>query len=74
MSDPLLERTEAPVGEGEFRCSMCRQVYCCGWSDEEAVAELKAVFGPEETPDTSEIVCDDCYKIIMADVPEKPKP
>jgi len=48
----------------QFRCDNCDGTFDC--SDEaEAVAELKANFGEDETPAMCGIVCDDCYKAIL---------
>lgn len=47
----------------EYRCAACDEVFKKGWSDEEAADEAKAN-GFDGVP--CEVVCDDCYKAIMA--------
>ncbi len=44
-----------------YTCAVCAGTFSYGWSEEEALAELKENFGdiPKEDCD---IVCDDCYK------------
>lgn len=44
-----------------YTCAVCKESFISGWSEEEAMAELKANFGdiPKEACD---VVCDDCYK------------
>ena len=52
-----------PLMANQFRCDECGKIYNKGWSDEEALQELKEAF---DIP-ISEcgIVCDDCYNEIM---------
>lgn len=45
-----------------YTCAICGNTYDTGWSDEEAVAEMKENFGEEMTIDQCSLVCDDCYK------------
>lgn len=60
-----------PLGEGEYRCALCRQVYQQTRSDEEALAETQQ-YWPGITKDQSVIVCDDCWeKIKPEDHPQQ---
>jgi len=45
----------------KYRCSMCKNVYEKGWTEEEATEELKENF-PGFNKEVCDIVCDDCYK------------
>ena len=46
------------IGDNEYQCAMCYNVYSKGWTDEEAIAEFNESF--EHTNETV-MVCDDCY-------------
>ena len=48
----------------EYKCAVCQNVYEKGQTDEEAQVELENNFGHFELEEC-DIVCDDCYKIIM---------
>jgi hypothetical protein len=50
----------------EYECASCGVNLEKGWSDSKAVEELEKNFGPGIATADCEIVCDDCYKIIMA--------
>ena len=56
------------AGDDAYKCAMCRRVFTKGWSDGEAKAEAAAAFGaiPE---DEQELVCDDCYQQMIAQLP-----
>ena len=53
------------VGES-FTCARCGVTFTKGWSDEEALAEAVDLFGPGIVADDQEVVCDDCYEVIVA--------
>lgn len=44
-----------------YTCAACGETFVSGWSEEEALAELKANFGNIPKEDCS-VVCDDCFK------------
>lgn len=51
----------------EFTCTMCRKVFAGAWSDEEAMAEAREVFGAyivdlAAACDELDVVCDDCFE------------
>jgi len=48
--------------DNEYKCAVCSGEFEKGWSEEEAVAEMKNNFGEDSTTDDCSIVCDDCYK------------
>lgn len=50
--------------KGEFRCAICGGVFTKGWSEEEAIAEMKRDF-PNFDLEQCDVVCDDCYRDIM---------
>lgn len=47
-----------------YRCAMCKEIFINGWTEEEAVAEMKANLGQSFTPADCNVVCDDCYQTI----------
>lgn len=49
------------VEHGQFRCAWCGGVFEKDWSEEEALAELKAHFGSLK-PEECVQVCEDCYQ------------
>lgn len=51
--------------ENSFTCAYCRKTFPKGWSDEEAAQEAANLFPDHEQKDM-EVVCDDCFKRIMA--------
>lgn len=44
-----------------YVCSVCKEEFEQGWSEEEAEAELAETF-PGFNKSECDIVCDDCYK------------
>lgn len=53
-------------GPATFTCTMCGRTYSKAWSDAEALAESKALFG--DVP--CAVVCDDCYRgVVPVDTP-----
>lgn len=65
MSEP--GKTQADVaGSDHYTCAECGGVFKKGWSDEEALAEQKLVFGALPPPTENAIVCDDCYNAFHA--------
>ncbi len=49
-----------------YTCSECGGTFECGRPDEEAHAEALRNFGKRGDHPSMAIVCDDCYKAIMA--------
>ena len=47
----------------EYTCVICGGVFLNGWSEEEANAEFAKNYPSSDINDT-EVVCDDCYKLI----------
>jgi hypothetical protein len=54
-----------------YTCQHCKGVFESGWSDDEALKEMKENFGPDLAKDDCVIVCDDCYNAIMGWAKEK---
>lgn len=50
----------------EYTCALCKQTFTKGWSDEEALAELKLDFPGFATAECS-LVCDGCYQQHVAE-------
>lgn len=50
----------------EYTCSVCGNTYKKVRSEEDCIKELKEVWG-DCSPDECDIVCDDCYQIIIKD-------
>jgi len=56
-----------PTKEPEtYVCGLCHEEFFKGWSDNEAEAEANAVFGDDVLEEECAILCDDCYKKVMA--------
>lgn len=53
------------VAENEYTCEACKGVFTKGWSDGEAAAESRVNFGDLPKDDMA-IICDDCYRALMA--------
>jgi rubredoxin len=51
-----------------YTCAYCHNVYECGVTEEVAKKEAAEVFG-DIPDDEMEIVCDDCYKEMIAIIP-----
>ena len=49
--------------QNEFTCDMCRNTYEKEWTDDEAEAEMKEIWGVIPKEDRA-IVCDDCFNSI----------
>lgn len=47
-----------------FACTHCGRTFLKGWSDEDAAAEVEAIWGQVDDP---VLVCDDCWQIIRPD-------
>ena len=47
-----------------YTCAWCHKSYKKGWTDEEAVAELKENFG-DYIPEECDLICDSCYKTFV---------
>ena len=58
--------------KNEYRCAGCHQVYEKGWSDAEAKEEWDQDFPGEPIDDTTDLICDNCYKAIQKDMEDKP--
>lgn len=54
-----------------YQCAMCKTVFETGWTDEEATAELGDQF-PGHDKSNCDVVCDDCYKLVMGTAPPEP--
>ncbi len=53
-----------------YTCDHCHQTFEKEWSDEDASAESLEQFGVDITTDPSmAIVCDDCYRMMIAELP-----
>lgn len=50
-----------------YVCDECGETYEAGWSDEEAIAEMKKEFGDIPKEDRA-IVCDHCYNQLMKEI------
>jgi len=62
---PMNHFTGQPMKPGDtYVCNCCRTVQETDWDDTSAEDEAVRVFG--EVPDDAVIVCDDCYRAMMA--------
>jgi hypothetical protein len=48
-----------------YVCAMCKGEFTKGWSEEEAIEELDALWGVSK--EECDVVCDDCFKLIMGE-------
>lgn len=48
----------------DYICALCELPFTTTWSDDEAQKEFAQNF-PEQAADDQEIVCEDCYKLIL---------
>jgi hypothetical protein len=44
-----------------FKCDHCGETFDKAWSDEEALAESKELWG-ELPPEAQSVICDECFK------------
>ncbi len=51
--------------ENEYQCAICKGIFECGWTDEEAKAEADKNFGAERNHENDMVICDDCFKELM---------
>ncbi len=49
----------------QFTCAICGETFECGWSEEEALKELKERFGDIPTSEC-DLICDPCDKKVQA--------
>src|SRR6266567_9337423 len=49
------------MNDQTYTCAQCDQTFIKGWSDDEAIAELKSSH-PGFDIDDCKMICDDCYK------------
>jgi len=54
-----------PDAGEEFVCAVCGGKFVTDWSQEEAEQELEDQFGVQPHQVPTDIVCDDCYQIMM---------
>jgi hypothetical protein len=57
--------------ENEYECAACHGVFQKGVSDEEALAEAEVLF-PDVPIEAIDLVCEDCFQKIMADLAARP--
>lgn len=50
----------------KYTCEHCRGTFTTTWSDEEANAESREIFGVEPTDETHAVICDDCFTRLRA--------
>lgn len=48
------------VTKDTYTCSLCKEKFEKGWSDEEAMQESKEIFGNLPPQDLA-VICDDCF-------------
>jgi len=53
------------IGENDYQCAQCHNVYEKTRSDEVAAKESVAKFGMEVTPETHAVICDDCFQMMF---------
>jgi hypothetical protein len=58
--------TSEAVNNETYQCANCDGVFIKDWSDEEAQAEYEENFPMTSQTDEPAVVCDDCYKAMIA--------
>jgi hypothetical protein len=56
----------------EYQCAVCKGVFKEGWSHEEAAEEFYARHPGQPIDDTTTVICDDCYQLLMRDMKANP--
>ena len=49
----------------QYKCENCNNVYKSGWTEEERDKEARELWGDLQEEEKM-IVCDDCFKLLMA--------
>jgi DNA-directed RNA polymerase subunit RPC12/RpoP len=49
-----------------YTCAVCDEEFESERSNEEAKAESEAIWGEKPSDETHDVVCDDCFKRLMA--------
>lgn len=49
----------------KYQCAECQGIFEMAISDDEAKAEFKKLWGFDPPPDSTSIVCDDCYEALL---------
>ena len=49
----------------EYTCARCGKTYKKGRPDDEAMKETKEQFGEDVDIKDCDVICDDCYNVIM---------
>jgi len=60
------QRQSRILAPNEYRCMLCGQVYEKGWSEEEAMAESRAIWGQIPQQNLA-VICDECWQKIRPD-------
>ena len=60
-----LALTVAEPTEDQYICAQCHKVFDKARSDDDALADARAMFG-EIPPQEQATICDDCHRILMA--------
>jgi hypothetical protein len=62
---------KSKLKDDEYECAACHEVFQKGLTDEEALAEAAELFLTVPIEET-DLVCEDCYQEIMADIAAHP--
>jgi hypothetical protein len=52
-----------------YTCAVCEGVFAKAWSDEDAIAETRSMYGDEiadNVEETCDVLCDDCHQEYLA--------
>lgn len=58
----MSEASEAQIGENEFKCVDCNEVFTKGLTDEEAKTQFGTEFPLEEFDWSLPTICEDCFQ------------
>jgi len=65
IKEHIEEDEDMDLKENEYQCTRCGNIYEKTWTDEEAMEETKDNFGKEIVNKPMDVICEDCYNIIM---------
>jgi hypothetical protein len=58
--------------KGKYKCAGCKGIFNKGWSDKEAAEEFHENFPDQPLDEQTDLICDVCYDLIMADMKANP--
>jgi hypothetical protein len=53
----------------KYKCALCKKSFISNWTNEQALQEFKDVFGDLVENQKKVLICDDCYKAMIPNLP-----